>query len=205
LGKPIYFSDVVVHRDSPFQSLTALRGNSWAYNEPTSHSGCNLIRYFLAVRGEGENFFREIVESGSHQNSLVLLLDGKIDATAIDSTVLELELRLRPELRQHIRVIETLGPSPIPPSVMSAFVQLEVKQAIQQALLTMHAEHEGKSILASLSIARFERVSDNDYNPIRSMAEKARQARYAWVSPTAAATKVEEMDGNVKGLQINSE
>src|SRR5438128_9989962 len=39
-GKPIYFSDVIVHRDSPFRSFADLRGAAWSYNEPHSHSGC---------------------------------------------------------------------------------------------------------------------------------------------------------------------
>lgn len=198
LGKPIYFSDVVVHRDSHFQSMSDLRRRSWACNEPTSHSGCNLIRYYLAVQGESGNFFQEIVESGSHQYSLAMLLDGKIDATAIDSTVLELELRLRPELGQYIRIIETLGPSPIPPCVISSTVQPEVKLAIQQALLMMHSEPKGIDLLASLSISRFEQVSDSDYDLIRSMDEKAQQTRFAMLS--TAARKVYR--GNEPALRL---
>lgn len=184
LDKPIYFSDVVVHRYSPFQSLSDLRGNSWACNEPTSHSGCNLIRYHLAAQGECGNFFQQVVESGSHQNSLALLLDGKIDATAIDSTVLELELRLWPELSQYIRVIDTLGPSPIPPCVASTMVPHEIISQIRQALLTMHSEPEGIELLSNLSLSRFERVYDSDYDLIRSMDEKARQMQFA-LSPPA--------------------
>jgi len=32
LGRPVYFSDVVVRRDSPYRSLFDLRGAAWAYN-----------------------------------------------------------------------------------------------------------------------------------------------------------------------------
>jgi ABC-type phosphate/phosphonate transport system substrate-binding protein len=185
LGKPIYFSDVVVRCNSPFRSLADLRGCSWACNEPTSHSGCNLIRYHLATLGEGGDFFRVIVESGSHQNSLTLLLDGSIDATAIDSTVLESELRLRPEVRQNIRIIDVLGPSPSPPGVISVKVRPQVRWAIQQSLLMMHREPWGRAILAGVSLARFERVSDSDYDPIRLMDEKARLTPFALTSPEA--------------------
>jgi len=50
--QPVYFSDVVVRRDSPFASLTDLGGLTWAVNEPTSQSGFNITRYVLAARGE---------------------------------------------------------------------------------------------------------------------------------------------------------
>src|SRR5437879_1589336 len=47
-GKPVYYSDVVVHADSSFRSFEGLRGRTWAYNEPASHSGYNVTRYHLA-------------------------------------------------------------------------------------------------------------------------------------------------------------
>ncbi|MGH2675584.1 MAG: PhnD/SsuA/transferrin family substrate-binding protein, partial [Actinomycetota bacterium] len=31
-GRPVYFSDVIVHRDGPFGSFLDLRGRSWAFN-----------------------------------------------------------------------------------------------------------------------------------------------------------------------------
>jgi phosphonate transport system substrate-binding protein len=50
--RPVYFSDAVVHRDSAYYGFEDLRGASWAYNEPHSHSGYNVTRYHLASLGE---------------------------------------------------------------------------------------------------------------------------------------------------------
>src|SRR5215469_2523098 len=36
-GRPIYFSDVIVRKDSPFILFDDLGGCGWAYNEFTSH------------------------------------------------------------------------------------------------------------------------------------------------------------------------
>ena len=66
-GKPIYYSDVVVHRRSPFRSFLDLRGRSWAYNEPHSHSGYGITRYYLVEIGETHGFFGEVVEAGFHE------------------------------------------------------------------------------------------------------------------------------------------
>jgi ABC-type phosphate/phosphonate transport system substrate-binding protein len=63
-GRPIYFSDVIVHRDSPLRSFLDLRGRSWAYNEPLSHSGYGITRYHLAQLGETNGFFGKVVEVG---------------------------------------------------------------------------------------------------------------------------------------------
>lgn len=68
-GRPIYFSDVVVRRDSAIGAFADLRGASWAYNEPASHSGYCLTRYHLARLGETRGYFSQVVEAGAHQTA----------------------------------------------------------------------------------------------------------------------------------------
>src|SRR5690606_18240938 len=94
-GDAVYFSDVVVRADSPVRAFRDLHGRSWAYNEPRSHSGFNLVGYHLASRGLRWDFFGEIVEAGSHQAALEMILAGTVAGAAIDSSVLEAELRAR--------------------------------------------------------------------------------------------------------------
>ena len=172
-GRPIYFSDVVVRHDSPARCLADLRGAAWAYNEPTSQSGYNLPRYVLACRGEKAGFFGRVTMSGSHQRSLNLILDGTIDASAIDTTVLEQEFRLHPELGGRLRVVETLGPSPIPPLVISRLVPRSVRVALLRLLLDMPKDPLGMEVLALADVARFVRVSHAGYDQIRHMARVA--------------------------------
>ncbi len=169
-GRPIYYSDVVVHRDSPFQAFADLRGASWAYNEPGSQSGYGVVRYTLAVRGETLGFFGRVVESGAHQASLQMILRREVDASAVDSTVLEQALRDHPGMADHLHVIDTFGPSPIPPWVAGARVTPEMRQALREALTGMHTQEDGRAILAKAQVARFAAVDDGDYDPIREMA-----------------------------------
>ena len=175
--RPIYFSDVVVRRDSPFRTFADLRGASWAYNEPGSQSGYNVVRYHLATLGEVEGYFGRVVEAGAHQTSLRMILDGQIDASAIDSTVLEMEFERNPTIRSALRIVETLGPSPIPPWVVVRSLPQEQRQGLRGALLGMHHDRRGREILARGHIARFERVVDSDYDSIRRMAREAEPVR----------------------------
>jgi len=43
--QPIYFSDVIVARRNPARSFADLRGASWSYNDPDSHSGYGVVLY----------------------------------------------------------------------------------------------------------------------------------------------------------------
>jgi phosphonate transport system substrate-binding protein len=169
-NQPIYFSEVVVRRDHTARSLADLRNASFAFNEPTSHSGYALPRYVLALRGETNGFFSRAIESGAHERSIRMVLDGSVDAAAIDTTVLEQEFRSSPELANQIRGIDTLGPSPIPPLVISRSVPPTLRAAIQSSLLNTHQDPDGERVLKRAHMSRFVTVTDADYDPIRAMA-----------------------------------
>ncbi|MCH7588533.1 MAG: PhnD/SsuA/transferrin family substrate-binding protein [Chloroflexi bacterium] len=172
-GRPVYFSDVIVHQDSAIHNFSELRGKAWAYNEPNSHSGYNITRYQLALLGEKEGYFGKIVAAGSHQNALALILKRKIDASALDSTVLELAIVADPSIEGRLRVIEIWGPSPIPPWTIHKSVSADLRNAIREVLLQMHHDVEGRAILAHGLMSRFVMVDDAHYDPIREMARLA--------------------------------
>lgn len=165
-GRPVYFSDVLVRPDSGFRCFEDLRGCRWAYNEPDSHSGCNVTRYYLASTGRSQGFFGEVVETGAHDCSLRALLDGRVDATAVDSVVWELE----PELKGRLRVVETFGPSPGPPVVASTAVEPALGRRLAAALSRFPGSHPAAR---RYGLAGFSPVTDRFYDPIRQMAALA--------------------------------
>ena len=163
----------MVKRDSRFRVFHDLRGSSWAYNEPLSHSGFNVVRAYLAGCGHRRGFFREVVESGSHTASIEMILNAHVEAAAIDTTVLDWVIEQRPEFAAQIRVFETIGPSPIPPWVVSTRLPEHVRAALRRTFLGMHEDREGRAILARGRITRFVAAHDTDYDPIRRMADAA--------------------------------
>jgi phosphonate transport system substrate-binding protein len=172
-GRPVYYSDVVVRRDSPFKSFIDLRGAAFAYNEPRSHSGFNVMRAYLAELAQHDGFFGSVVESGAHACSIEMILSGDVDTAAIDSTVLEwLQVR-DPELADKLRVVETIGPSPIPPWVVSTNMSDVTRCRVRQVLLNLHSASRGESALAHTQLAKFIPAYDRDYDPIRRMARQA--------------------------------
>jgi phosphonate transport system substrate-binding protein len=165
--RPVYFSDVIVHRDSPFWSFGDLRGRSWAYNDPDSHSGCLLVRYHLLQMGETEAFFGRRTFSGRHLESIRQVITGEIDASAIDSQVLGVERLRNRDLAGEIRVIATLGPSTIPVVAATARVPEAVQARISTALCQLGREPESRAVLASGLIRRFTPIEDRAYDDIR--------------------------------------
>lgn len=167
--QPVYFSDVIVQTGSPVQEFADLRGRTWVYNEPHSHSGYNITRYMLATKGLDGSFFGARVEAGSHERALRLMLRGEVDATALDSTVLETELRNDPSLASRMRIIERWGPSPIPPWVIHRSLDKALAAALRTELLGMHSNAIGRKLLAAGGMSRFAEADDSAYDPIREM------------------------------------
>ena len=171
--RPIYFSDVIVQADSKFLSFNDLQDATWAFNEPGSHSGYNITRYHLAATNKPAPFFGRVVEAGSHQRCIQLLLEGEIDAAAIDTTVLDLAREQDPHIDQHLRILTTLGPSPIPPLVISRRLDPALRESIRDLILSMHQDRVGSRLLKRGKIRRFQDVKDSDYDVIREMAQEA--------------------------------
>lgn len=167
--RPVYFSDVVVAAASPYRRFDDLRRARWAFNEPGSHSGHGVVRYHLATVGETWDYFACALASGAHQRSLQMILAGEIDASAIDSTVLETELRRNPDLADRIRVIDVLGPSAIPPWVIQRRLPANLRRQICDVFVTMHQDPDGRTLLAEGQMSHFAVVTDQDYDSIRRM------------------------------------
>ena len=174
-GQPVYYSDVVVNRNSPFQEFADLANTIWAYNEPRSHSGYNITRYHLAQKGLPGTYFGKVIAAGSHEMALKMILNHEIDAAAIDSTVLETELQNSPAISSQIRIIETLGPSPIPPWIIRKDVPASLRISIRHLLSNMHKDELGRNILATNRIKKFIVAQDQDYNSLRKMDKTAQQ------------------------------
>lgn len=162
-GRPIYFSDVVVRQDSPYGEFADLRGRRWCYNEPGSHSGYNVVRSYLARRGWQDRFFGSAEESGAHLTSMQWVREGRADASAIDTTVIE--------SLEGLRVIETLGPSPVQPAVATNVLPQDVRDALRHALRELS--------FSGLPMTHFASVTDADYDPIRRMLVEAEEVRLA--------------------------
>ncbi|GHO86923.1 phosphate/phosphite/phosphonate ABC transporter substrate-binding protein [Dictyobacter formicarum] len=174
--QPRYFSDVVVRHESAVKSFADLRGRTWAYNEEASHSGYNLVQYSLLERQQTASYFGRTIRSGSHLQSLQLVLQGQADATAIDSHMLDVLLQRNPQLSSEIRVIDMLGPSTIPPIVAARRLPVPLKQQIQHSLLHMHEDARQSALLRAGGIERLVAVQDEDYNDIRAMLARVRAA-----------------------------
>lgn len=174
--QPIYFSDVIVRSSSTYQTFEDLRGAVFAYNQIVSFSGYVLPLHYLVQTGRASGFFGQTVASGSHAVSMDWVETSRAEAAAIDSVVLDMELKQRPQRAAAFRVIESLGPAGMPPVTVATRLKEVEYTRLTQALVTMHQHPIGQTILANGGIRRFAPVTDKNYDDIRQMLRAIEEA-----------------------------
>jgi phosphonate transport system substrate-binding protein len=96
-----------------------------------------------------------------------------VDASAIDSQVLAIELRDHPELVAQLRVIDTLGPASIQPVVAAQQLPDSLKAEVRAVLLEMGDDPIAKKGLAPGFVERFAPITNSTYDDIRAMLAAA--------------------------------
>lgn len=169
-GRTVYYSYIIVPKESPVQEIRQLRGKVFAFTDPLSNTGRLAMVYLLHQMGERpETFFQKVIYTYSHDNSLKAVADRLVDGAAVDSLVYHFALAREPSLEEKIRVIHQSPPYGIPPVVVPSRLDPERKSRLRQIFLTMHQDPEGQAILANLMIDRFVLLDDSAYASIREM------------------------------------
>ena len=107
-----------------------------------------------------------------------MVLGGEVEASAIDSQVLAIELREHPESATGLKIIDSLGPSTIQPAVAAVHLSQELRADVRRALLKMHEDPRARVALAFGFVERFAPVVDETYDDIRRMLAAAEHAGF---------------------------
>ncbi|SDD98882.1 phosphonate ABC transporter substrate-binding protein [Rhodospira trueperi] len=173
-----YHSVVVVKADSPYQSIDDLEGKSLAFADPNSTSGHQAPRFFLGEAGyDPDAFFGSTGFSGSHENSVMAVLNGTYDAAATWWRDAERSNPQRMANKGMIedgswRVIWTSPKLPSSPWAMSTELPEDMRTDVQQALYNMkEASPEAWESLTDGQASGFKLVTHADYEGVVRMIQ----------------------------------
>ncbi|MEW6673518.1 MAG: phosphate/phosphite/phosphonate ABC transporter substrate-binding protein [Thermodesulfobacteriota bacterium] len=174
-GKPFYQSYLIVNKESQYQSIEDLRGRIFAFTDPNSNTGNLVPTYWLMQMGESpESFFKAVNYTYAHDNSIMAVAKGLVDAAAVESHIWEYYNQRNPIHTSRTRVIKKSEVFGSPPLVASKALSAQQKEDIQQVLITMHNDSEGKRILNELMIEQFVPPKDEWYHSILRMKQDLR-------------------------------
>lgn len=172
-GESVYYSVLIVPASSQAQRMADLRGKVFAFTDPMSTSGrmypTSLV---LELGSTPEEFFARTFYTYSHDDAIFAVADGVADGASVDSLVLEFALARDPALADRVRVIHRSPAFGIPPVVIRPDTRPQLRAELQDILLTMAADPQGREALAQLSYDSFVLIDDSAYDSVRELTAR---------------------------------
>lgn len=171
-----YYSVIYVKADSPYKDIHDLKGKTIAFVDPNSTSGYNAPRFYLSKIGiDADSFFGKSIIAGSHENGVLALDKGTVDAAADwwnadnDSNLTRMDKKGMVK-KEDFRIVFKSGLLPGSPYAYLSTLPDDLKSAIKKAF--MEAPTKAKAAFDRLSDGKdkeFVEVSHKDYQDIVDM------------------------------------
>jgi phosphonate transport system substrate-binding protein len=169
-GETSYYSWLIVPQGSPAKEMADLRGKTFAFTDPLSHTGRLYPTYLVLQLGETpETFFGRTFYTYSHDAAIEAVAGGVADGAAVDHLIYLYLIERRPDLESSLRIIHRSPPFGIPPVVVSPTIRPQLKVELQELFLRMHTDRGGKAALQVLDIDRFLLLDDSAYDSTREV------------------------------------
>jgi len=169
-GKPVYYSYIIVPKDSPANSFRDLRGKTFAFTDPDSNTGCMVPRYMLAQIGETpKSFFKHTFFTNSHDNSIKAVAEGEADGASVDSLIWDFLYSSGDPDATRTRIAGKSSPFGIPPVVVHPDLDEGLKRQLKTAILSLHKDPQAKKLLDRLQIDKFQAGDPGMYDSVREI------------------------------------
>ncbi len=163
-GKSSYSGQILVSRDSPFQTLSDLKGARMAFVSKDSSSGYLFPVLLLNQAGVKESDLGQVEFLAKHDSVAFALIARQFDAGATYAGVLEQD-GLRDQA-DSLRVLAQTEPIPNEPLVFRRDLPSRIVEIFVNAIMDEASMPALRQIPA---LTGFDRIKDEDYDPVRRL------------------------------------
>ena len=161
-----YYSLIISKTGSGLNSISDLQDKKFALVDTKSTSGYLVPMVYFLRKGniKSETFFKSMSYTGSHDNSIVAVSKGIVDAAAVSSLELQKSVAQCQVKNSDFNIL--WRSDPIPSGTIAAHKTLppSLKAAVKAALL----QYRGKT-LNYLKLVGFVASKDSDYDDVRDL------------------------------------
>lgn len=164
--RPWYTSVIVTLPKSGIQTIADLKGKRFGFVSSSSTSGFLVPSYAFKQAGlVPETDFAEVVYTGNHDQSLVDLAAGKVDAVSVEKSSLDRAEEEGVLQEGDYIVLWESDPIPESPFVVNEDFPPELIDTLKSALINSEGLTNDSGVLAS----GYTSVTDSDYELIRQV------------------------------------
>ena len=174
-GRRTYQSYIITRATLPAQNLKELQGYSFAFTDPLSFSG-HMAPIYMLIAGNSnpKTHFSRTFFTFSHDNSIRSVVDGIVDAAAVDSMIYDRVLANHPEWSGRVRIIEKSLEVGNPPVVIPQGLDSTLRQKVLHILVSMQEDPAGRQALRRLDYDRFTMPDEALYRPLEPVWQAVR-------------------------------
>jgi phosphonate transport system substrate-binding protein len=204
-GNPGYWSHIIVHKDSPYQTLEdVLKCDGtldFGIGDPNSTSGFLVPTTFIfSARNIDAKKCFKTVRNANHEANALAVANKLVQAATNNSENLQRLAKTAPDKAKEVRVIWTSPLIPSDPLVWRKDLDEALKKKIADFIFSYATSDENeKKILAGLQWAPFKKSDNNQLLPIRQMEVNKALAK------VKADTSMAEVDKKAQLAELQKE
>jgi phosphonate transport system substrate-binding protein len=174
-GESTYHSHIYTRKDSGIRNANDMKGKRMAFVEKATTAGYIFPMAYLRENGvtDIEKFFSEYFFAGSHDASLLAVLNKKADVGASKNTVYDWVKEHDARVNREIVILAESDNVPSNGLLMRKGIDNNLKEKLKEKLLNLDKIPEGKAVLDKFRAIKFIETTINDYKPVFDMADKA--------------------------------
>jgi phosphonate transport system substrate-binding protein len=174
-GTSTYHGYILVRKDSNIRSVADMKGKTIAFVEKATTAGYIFPIAFFRENGikKIDAFFQEHYFTGSHDAAIHAVLNKDADIACAKNTIYELLAGSDPRIENDLLILARSADVPSNGLGLREELAFSVKAEIKNALLSMHKDIEGNKVLDQFGVVKFIETTENDYEPVFKIAEKA--------------------------------
>lgn len=173
-GAPGYWSFLIVHRDSPLNSIEDVKKNAknlnLGYGDPNSTSGFLVPSYYaMALQQMDPKTSFKSMRTANHETNLIAVANKQVDVATNNNESFEKFERRNPEKAKEIKVIWKSPLIPSDPMIVRKDLDPQLKDAIRQFFVSYGKDAREKEALHKIGIGGFQVSDNNQLLPIRQL------------------------------------
>ena len=174
-GTSSYRGYLFVRKDSKIENVEDMEGRIMAYVDRATTAGYLFPMAYLREQGVAnpDTYFKEAYFSGSHDASILAVLQGDADVGAAKNTIYDRLITNNKEAKNQLVILASSLDVPSNGLGLASHVSDALATRLKKALLSMADSPQGKEVLQNFGIKRFVETSKQDYKPVFDMSDKA--------------------------------
>jgi len=170
-----YKSMIIVKKDSDIQKIEDLKGKKMGYQNVTSSAGYVWPAGKMIEEGLDPLSDVEPVTLKGHDQAVIAVLNGDVDAAAIFQDARNIVLNDYPSVFEDTRVLTFTEPVPNDTISVRSDMDSEWVEKIQEAFIAIGEDEEGRAIIKEIySHEGYVKSEDKIFDIVREYGEKVR-------------------------------